>query len=533
VAPRGNAGRLGTILGLGLLLLPAVPARGPAGTTSEGAPGRDAAALERGLELFADKCASCHGATGRGDGPAAYLLYPRPRDLGSGTFRVVSGEEVMPTDADLRRTIARGMPGSAMPPWGHLPEADLDALVEAVRHYMVEARVTEYMTLDELPRDEALEETLYDLDPGDVVEVPDEPPVTPEHLARGRELYDANCAHCHDEDGRGLERRDLVDSEGMPIFARDFTKGVFKGGSDGPALARRIALGMPGTPMPQTPYPGEDLWAIVHYVQTMIDEGAAERVSPRRSTLVARRVEAPLGVDPFDPVWSRAESTWIALMPLWWRFERVEGVRVSALHDGRRLALRLSWDDPTEDDELVGHTRFGDAVAVQLSGIEDPPFFGMGAAGREVDLWQWKAAWQRDLRDGWVSLADVYADMPTEREHAFPAVPADLVFDTARAANNLLSRTEHVAAVEAAAAEGLGTLTSRAPADQDVRGGGTWHDGAWHVVFARELGGDGRGGTVLLAGGRASVAFAVWNGDAGDRDGQKAVSIWHELELEE
>jgi hypothetical protein len=29
------------------------------------------------------------------------------------------------------------------------------------------------------------------------------------------------------------------------------------------------------------------------------------------------------------------------------------------------------------------------------------------------------------------------------------------------------------------------------------------------------------------------VAFAVWDGAAGDRDGLKSVTIWHELALED
>jgi hypothetical protein len=29
-----------------------------------------------------------------------------------------------------------------------------------------------------------------------------------------------------------------------------------------------------------------------------------------------------------------------------------------------------------------------------------------------------------------------------------------------------------------------------------------------------------------------SVAFAIWNGSAGDRDGKKSVTIWQELVLE-
>lgn len=37
--------------------------------------------LARGQELYGSNCAACHGAQGRGDGPAAAALNPRPPDL--------------------------------------------------------------------------------------------------------------------------------------------------------------------------------------------------------------------------------------------------------------------------------------------------------------------------------------------------------------------------------------------------------------------------------------------------------------------
>ena len=41
-------------------------------------------------ELYATHCEVCHGATGDGHGPSAHHLFPRPRDLRSGTLRLVS-----------------------------------------------------------------------------------------------------------------------------------------------------------------------------------------------------------------------------------------------------------------------------------------------------------------------------------------------------------------------------------------------------------------------------------------------------------
>jgi mono/diheme cytochrome c family protein len=75
-----------------------------------------------GRNTYQKECLACHGQDGNGEGEAAYLLYPRPRDFTSGEFRLVSTWDDVPTGEDLFRTISRGMPGSAMPSWSHLPE---------------------------------------------------------------------------------------------------------------------------------------------------------------------------------------------------------------------------------------------------------------------------------------------------------------------------------------------------------------------------------------------------------------------------
>jgi mono/diheme cytochrome c family protein len=66
------------------------------------------ASLARGREIYVERCAVCHGDSGRGDGPAAAGLTPRPAD-----FRVhlAAGH----TDAQLFDWVSNGYPGSAMP----------------------------------------------------------------------------------------------------------------------------------------------------------------------------------------------------------------------------------------------------------------------------------------------------------------------------------------------------------------------------------------------------------------------------------
>lgn len=72
---------------------------------------RTAASVARGRMLFQKNCAVCHGAEGRGDGPAAAGFPHRPDDLGTiapppvfpdgiVAYRIVNGEGMMPAFKD-------------------------------------------------------------------------------------------------------------------------------------------------------------------------------------------------------------------------------------------------------------------------------------------------------------------------------------------------------------------------------------------------------------------------------------------------
>jgi len=489
--------------------------------------------LQRGAEIFARQCADCHGAAGRGDGPVAYLLDPKPRNFAAGTFRVVSTTNGVPSDDDLLGTLRRGMPGSAMPPWGHLPESDLRALVAEIRRLVVEGSAADARADDpDLAPEEALADALDDYGtPGPPAAVPPAPPEASTDLERGRALYVKSCAACHGDDGRARVPVEKFDSEGWPIGARDFTRGIFKGGSRGEDIARRIWIGMPGTPMPSLPLAQDELWPLVRYVQSLIDPDAEGRVLQSRHRLVARRVAGPLGVDPHDAVWDSVEPTCIALMPLWWRHDRIEGLSVQALHDGTSVAVRLTWADPTKDDLLLGQQAFGDAVALELSGDADPPFFGMGSAQVAVNIWHWKAAWQRD-QVARPALIEAFPNLPTGALAELGTPPED-VFQTATAAGNPLSQSKHCCPVENTVAHGQGTLASQPEIDGTVDGSGMWEGGRWSVVLLRDLSKPAPGDVLPRVGQALPVAFAVWDGSAEDRDGRKSVTIWHELALEE
>src|SRR5205823_5710771 len=85
----------------------------------------DLPTLESGLSLFQQNCSVCHGPYGRGNGPATLTWYAGnyPRNFWYGKFKSRSTPYgKVPADADLFRTLTRGLYGSSMPSFRHLSE---------------------------------------------------------------------------------------------------------------------------------------------------------------------------------------------------------------------------------------------------------------------------------------------------------------------------------------------------------------------------------------------------------------------------
>jgi copper transport protein len=71
----------------------------------------DERSLAIGRDVYTTYCETCHGETGRGDGPTGLRLVPRPADL-----RIHTAPGVH-TDGELYYWISYGFPNSAMPAW--------------------------------------------------------------------------------------------------------------------------------------------------------------------------------------------------------------------------------------------------------------------------------------------------------------------------------------------------------------------------------------------------------------------------------
>jgi mono/diheme cytochrome c family protein len=100
------------------------------------------------------------------------------------------------------------------------------------------------------------------------------PPVTPQSIARGKEIYgQMGCAACHGPGGKGdgPSAPGLRDDAGNPILVRDFTGGTFRGGGERKDLYYRFVTGMDGSPMPSFAemVKGNDRWSLVDFVKSL------------------------------------------------------------------------------------------------------------------------------------------------------------------------------------------------------------------------------------------------------------------------
>jgi mono/diheme cytochrome c family protein len=497
-------------------------------------PSPSAKLLALGKKVFNRQCAACHGAQGRGDGTATYLLYPKPRDFVAARYRLVSTWERVPADQDLFNTITRGMPGSSMPSWAHLPEKERWALVHYVKSF-AENPITVKPQKKAEPDGSGGE---------GVIDVPPEPPYNAAAKARAKELFRDACASCHGWTGKGDGVTKQVDEEGFPTRPRDLTAGVFKGSPDPIQLYRRIIAGIPGSPMPMSDWAyGDDAWHLVHFVRSLSSDKQRERVEMKKFEIVATRVKQ-LPDHPDSGLWRLTPPVNLHLMPLWWRSQRPEELTIRALHDGKELALLLVWADQTYDHTAIRPQDFRDAAAVEFSLTSDPPFFAMGENGQFVNIWMWKSERQADLEPAFQDLEKIYPNIGIDSYPNLLRSPleqpmrnaltleSDKAFVTGWGAGNIVSDPQRKSPAEDLTAQGFGTLKARPRIDQKAHAKGVFSVGAYRVVFRRELKPSGEHAARFQPGTTVPVAFAIWNGSAGDRDGKKSVTIWQDLKIE-
>jgi mono/diheme cytochrome c family protein len=81
-------------------------------------------------EIYAARCAFCHGASGKGDGMTASVLKPPPANFTDPEFWKKTNEK------QIRDVISKGKPGTSMVAFGStLTSQDIDALVAYIETF--------------------------------------------------------------------------------------------------------------------------------------------------------------------------------------------------------------------------------------------------------------------------------------------------------------------------------------------------------------------------------------------------------------
>ena len=451
----------------------------------------------KGKTVYVKWCAGCHGEDGKGDGPAAAYMLPRPRDFTGAVYQIrTTTNGQLPTDADLMRSIDDGLFGTAMPGWkGRLSDAER-------RDVLAYLKTFSSFFADTTQRPVALD---FGRQPGNDPRI-------------GRQFYDSiGCRKCHGDQGRGdgPSAPTLKDDAGFPIFAADLEQNWrFNGGGDVAAIYHRLRTGLDGTPMPsfsdlidQKFLTADELWHLAQYVRSLSPDRAPEV----RDVIHAAAARGALPSSPDDSVWNGVQRSWFPLVgqvihKQRWFTPAIAGVWVQALHDGQAIALRIIWDDrsqspdsawqpftqrvlasvASDDSTVTVPGRWPDQLIVQFpaklpEGMERP-YFLMGATTQPVYQWRWTSAPRR-----------VVAGLARGIER-FDSLPA-----------------------------------SAAPAAQAV-----YDHGQWRLALTRALATPDTANDLQFRTGRAiPVAFFGQDGSNGELGTRMAVSAWYFLALDQ
>jgi cytochrome c oxidase cbb3-type subunit 2 len=309
-----------------------------------------AAASPRGKEIYQSRCAECHGSSGKGDGPAAHLMMPRPRDFSLARYKIRSTESgSVPTDEDLLRTVRQGLYGSAMPGWQKvLADDDVRAVVSYVKGFS--------------PRFVA-EQPLAISSSGPII-------TSPESVARGSSVYDRlQCGKCHGRDGRGAEATatSFEDDWGQPLSAADLTEPwTFRGGSTSNEIYLRFRAGMSGTPMPSFKDSASDveLWDLANYVVSLARKPVWE-MSAEEATAFYTKQDAAAKANPVKRGHYLVESLGCALChsPVDEQQRVLPGMKLAG---GLRIRIEPYGDFPTGNLTADKETGLGDWTDAEI-----------------------------------------------------------------------------------------------------------------------------------------------------------------------
>ena len=213
---------------------------------------------ENGRAIYAEKCAPCHGDTGMGDGPRAAQLPNPVAALGSNELARQS------TPARWYTQVTQGNLEKFMPPFSSLSERQR----------------------------------------WDVVAYAFSLTAPPTLLERGKELYQANCARCHGESGKG----DGPDAAGAPKPPVDLTDQSLMAQKSAEDFFQAISNGVPPSmPAFVTDLSDDERWTLAAFLRSLTFAQAQEPVA-LAETAAPKATPAPGSTASPIPATPLAES---------------------------------------------------------------------------------------------------------------------------------------------------------------------------------------------------------------------------------
>lgn len=478
--------KIGPALLLVFTMISPVPAeeQAPAEVKKGDTKGVEVVSVELGKAVYEKRCLGCHGVTGAGDGPAAERFKPRPRDFTRGLFKYkTTPHGSVPTDDDLIKVVAKGLPGTGMPAWSSiLKDNEIKSVVQYIKTFAAQFAA-------ESPKPIAIGAEIKP---------------SKESIEKGKQIFkEVGCIMCHGDEGRGngVLAPTLKDNWGRPVQPRNLTKGwVFRSGNAPKDIYTRINTGLMGTPMPSfaKTLDNEKSWHVANYVNSLSQYPGQP---DWKVAVVAKPITGEVADDPEDPRWANLERHSFPLVGQVTIDPRmftptVDMVTVKAMYNEKEFAMLVIWDDPTKSvaTPAAGEAQpevFDDAIAIQfptkLKEGTEKPYFIMGDPAHPVYVARYNAA---------ANKIDEFNATGTEVRVGLRIKPQE-------------------------------------ESHWQFKGKGVYKSGQYQAVFKRPLVTDDKENDLQIEPGKFyPIAFTAWDGSNGERDAMRSLSAWYSFILE-
>jgi DMSO reductase family type II enzyme heme b subunit len=508
--------RLALAVGLAGLLGLAASGAGAADRAKNPMPKATPEFIAQGKDIYFRRCSFCHGLLGDGNGPAADFMDPRPRDFTLGTFKfrtTQSGE--LPTDADLFRTVSRGLSGTGMQAFdGDLVKSGLS---EEQRWAVIAYIKTFAQEFDD-----------PEIDPiktGKVINLPDDRPAYSEEIvAKGKAVFErAKCWECHGKQGRGDGQKsfDRKDDWGFPIRIRNVTHPwKIKGGTAVEDIYMRFSTGINGTPMPSfvKALSVEDRWYLANFIKSLQHKRTDHQV------LKAMPTDGAVPDAPDAAVWKSAEPMDVRLTgqvvgaPRW-QNPSIELATMRAVYNDKEIAFLIEWDDAFKDATHKTEAEL-DAKAIRKVGAFNSYVAANGMVTRKLDT----------FRDAIALQFPIKAPEGTKKPHFFRG-------DASNPVNLWVWKADLDAggkrAVEEAVARGWRQPPRvQAEDQQQAAAKAVWSKGRWSVVLKRPRMTGDKSDVQFVEGRFIPMSVNAWDGSNGEHGLIMSLSTWHYVFIE-